>query len=70
MALGRVKAYRSQAGFGFITPSHECGDVFVQSEDIQGSEANLVPGEVVEYDPEVGMDGQLKAVHVHPLDQH
>lgn len=65
MALGRVRAYRSPEGFGFITPSHDCGDVFVQADDIEKGEHSLVAGEVVEYEPEVGVDGQLRAVHVH-----
>ena len=65
MAVGRVKAYRPHAGFGFIAPSHNCGDVFVEVADIEEAGQDLVPGEVVEYDPEVGVDGQLKAVHVH-----
>ena len=64
--VGRVTAYRSPAGFGFITPSHGCGDVFVQAGDIQGAEHDLEPGDVVEFDPEVGSDGQLRAVHVRP----
>lgn len=67
MAMGQVRAYRPAAGFGFITPSHECGDVYVQAADIQEAEHDLVPGEVVEYDPEVGSDGQLRAVHVRPV---
>lgn len=62
--VGRVTAYRPKAGFGFITPSHGCGDVFVQSGDVQGAAHDLEPGDVVEFDPEVGADGQLKAVHV------
>ena len=65
MAVGRVRAYRPHAGFGFITPSHQCGDVFVQADDIDEPEPVLVPGEMVEYEPEVGVDGQLRAVHVH-----
>lgn len=67
MATGQVKAYRPRAGFGFITPSHDCGDVFVQAGDIQECDHDLVPGETVEYDSEVGCDGQLKAVHVRPV---
>ena len=67
MAVGRVRAYRARAGFGFITPSHDCGDVFVQVDDIDQAEHHLVPGEVVEYEPQVGVDGQLRAVHVHTL---
>lgn len=69
MATGRVRAYRPLAGFGFITPSHNCGNVFVQADDIDDAEHNLVAGEVVEYEPEVGIDGQLKAVHVHVVDR-
>ncbi len=69
MAVGRVTAYRPLAGFGFITPSHNCGNVFVQADDVEEAEHDLVPGEVVEYDPEVGIDGQLRAVHVHLLDR-
>ncbi len=67
MAVGRVQAYRPRAGYGFITPSHNCGDLFVQAEDIDPGEHELLPGEVVEYQPEVGIDGQLRAVHVHVL---
>ncbi len=67
--VGRVTAYRPLAGFGFITPSHGCGDVFVQAEDVDGAGPELVPGEVVEFDPEVGCDGQLRAVHVRSVDR-
>ena len=66
--VGRVTAFRPRSGFGFITPSHGCGDVFVQADDVQGPEQVLVPGEVVEFDPEVGADGQLRAVHVRHVD--
>ena len=65
MAVGQVRVYRPAEGFGFITPSHNCGDVFVQADDIDTVEHRLEPGEVVEYEPEIGLDGQLRAVHVH-----
>ncbi len=70
MAVGRVKAYRASRGFGFITPADHCGQVFVQAVDLEHTGRELVPGEVVEYQPEVGTDGQLKAVAVRPLRRH
>lgn len=59
-----MTAYRPPRGFGFITPDHNCGDLFVSAEDVDDDDVDLVPGEVVEYDPEVGTAGQLKAVAV------
>ena len=65
MAVGQVRVYRPTEGFGFITPSHNCGDVFVRANDIDEPEHDLEPGDEVEYEPQVGLDGQLRAVHVH-----
>ena len=61
---GRVAAYRRSRGFGFISPEHDCGDVYVRAEDVDDADVDLVPGEAVEYEPQVGLAGQLVAVSV------
>ncbi len=66
---GRVAAYRASRGFGFITPDHNCGDLFVQAGDVEDDGVALVPGQAVEYQPRVGEAGQLVAVAVRPLDR-
>ncbi len=66
---GSVAVFRSRRGFGFITPDHNCGDLFVAAEDVADDDADLVPGEAVEYRPEVGVAGQLRAVAVRRVDR-
>lgn len=61
---GCVAAYRPGRGFGFISPEHNCGDVYVQAQDVEDADVDLVPGETVEYEPQVGLAGQLVAVSV------
>ena len=66
---GRVAAYRPSRGFGFITPDHNCGDLFVRAADVEDDGVALIPGQAVEYQPRVGEAGQLVAVAVRPLDR-
>ena len=68
VAAGRVRVYRPEMGFGFITPDDDSYDVYVQAADVdEPSGAALVAGEPVEYQPAIGPDGQLHAVAVHTL---
>ncbi len=68
VAAGRVRVYRPELGFGFITPDDDSYDVYVQAADVdEPTGTALVAGEVVEYQPAVGQDGQLQALEVHAL---
>lgn len=64
-AVGTVKWFNSQKGFGFITPSNGGGeDLFVHQSAIKANGfRTLAEGEEVEYDV-VEEDGKQKAVNV------
>ncbi len=68
MQRGHVEAYRASRGFGFIKPDGNFGDLFVRAEDVEDDHVDLVPGEPVEYQLQVGTGGQLRAVAVRRLD--
>lgn len=67
MTAGRVRVFRQDRGFGFISPDDGSYDVFVEAADIEEIRPALADGEAVEYRPAVGQDGQLHAVAVHAL---
>lgn len=68
MTAGRVRVFRQDRGFGFISPEDGSYDVFVEAADIDPRTGPaLADGELVEYHPAVGQDGQLHAVAVHRL---
>lgn len=69
MQRGHVQAYRASRGFGFIKPDGNFGDLFVRAEDLEDDHVGLVPGEPVEYQPQVGTGGQLRAVAVRRLNR-
>ena len=65
---GRVRVFRTDRGFGIITPDNGWGEVIVQSADVDGGdESVLVAGEPVEYQPTIGRAGQVTAVEVRSL---
>lgn len=64
MALGKVKWFNDQKGFGFITVEPSQADVFVHHSVIEGDGfKTLQEGETVEYDCEQSPKG-LKATRV------
>ena len=67
MALGTVKFFSDDKGFGFITPDEGGKDLFVHHTGISGSGfRSLSEGAKVSYDAEQGDKGP-KAVNVNPL---
>ena len=67
MATGKVRWFKDDKGFGFITDEAQGKDVFVHYSVIEGQGFHtLVDGEAVEYDVEAGPKG-LKATRVKRL---
>ena len=51
MAQGTVRLFNEQKGYGFISPDHGGGDVFVHYSDIEGAGfRSLQEGEKVTYE--------------------
>jgi cold shock protein len=67
MAMGKVKWFNDQKGFGFIVGEADGRDVFVHHSVIDGQGfKTLEDGEAVEYEFEEGPKG-LKATHVRRM---
>ena len=67
MAIGTVKWFNAEKGFGFITPKDGSVDVFVHHTAIKADGfRTLEEGQKVEYDTEQGQKG-LQAVNVRTL---
>lgn len=65
---GKVKLFKEDKGFGFITPDEGGADCFVHVKGVIGRQS-LTPGERVEYDLELGAKGP-QAVRVALLDRN
>lgn len=66
MALGKVKWFNDQKGFGFIIPDEKGEDLFVHHTNIKmNGFRTLKEGQRVEYTPERGQKG-LEAKNVVP----
>ncbi|NQZ97324.1 MAG: cold-shock protein [Myxococcales bacterium] len=66
LAIGTVKWFSDQKGYGFITPDDGAKDVFVHFSNIEGDGyKTLQDGQKVEYDAVQGLKG-LEATKVCP----
>lgn len=65
MALGIVKWFREDKGYGFIIPDGGSADVFVHIRDLKtGGLEKLSQDQRVSFDAVPGKDGKSKAVNV------
>jgi CspA family cold shock protein len=65
MAIGTVKFFNAQRGFGFIQPSDGSKDIFVHATAIErAGMATLSEGQKVSFEVERGRDGRMSAVNL------
>jgi cold shock protein len=65
MAVGTVKWFNPQKGFGFIQPQDGSKDVFVHISAVeQAGLSTLNDGQQVSFDLEQGRQGKTSAVHL------
>jgi len=65
MALGTVKWYREDKGYGFIIPDGGKDDVFVHARDLRATGlAKLANDQRVSFDAVPGKDSKPKAVNI------
>jgi CspA family cold shock protein len=65
MAVGTVKWFNPQKGFGFIQPDSGGADVFVHISAVeQAGLATLNDGQKVSFDLEAGRQGKTSAVNL------
>lgn len=65
MAIGTVKFFNTQRGFGFIQPSDGSKDIFVHVSAIErAGMSTLSEGQKVSYEVERGRDGRVSAVNL------
>ena len=65
MAIGTVKWFNAQKGFGFIQPSDGSKDVFVHISAVERSTlGTLSEGQKVSFDVERGQQGKLAATNL------
>jgi cold shock protein len=65
MAVGTVKWFNSQKGYGFIQPDDGSKDVFVHISAVERSGiGNLTEGQKLSYDIERGQQGKTSAVNL------
>ncbi|MFI4986539.1 MAG: cold-shock protein [Alphaproteobacteria bacterium] len=68
MAMGTVKWFKSDRGFGFITPKDGSRDVFVHIAALsQSGLERLTEGQQVEYEVEHGANGKTSAAKIAVL---
>jgi CspA family cold shock protein len=67
MAVGMVKWFNDEKGYGFITPDGGGEDLFVHHSNIQmGGFRTLKDGQKVQFEPGQGRKG-MEATNVSPL---
>jgi CspA family cold shock protein len=65
MAIGTVKWFNAQEGYGFIQPDDGGKDVFVHISAVErAGMAGLGEGQKLSYEPESGRDGKSSAVNL------
>jgi CspA family cold shock protein len=65
MAIGTVKWFSSQKGYGFIQPDDGSRDVFVHISAVeQAGISHLNEGQKLSYELEAGRDGKSSAVNL------
>lgn len=65
MAIGTVKWFNPQKGYGFIQPDDGSKDVFVHISAVERSGiGNLREGQKISYDIERGQQGKTSAVNL------
>ena len=65
MAIGTVKWFNAQKGFGFIQPDDGSKDVFVHISAVERAGfGNLVEGQKLGFDLEQGQNGKTAAVNI------
>jgi len=65
MAIGTVKWFNAQKGFGFIQPDDGTKDVFVHISAVERAGiSNLVEGQKLTFDLEQGQQGKTSAVNL------
>ena len=65
MAVGTVKWFNAQKGYGFIQPEDGSKDVFVHISAVErAGMGNLREGQKISYDLERGQQGKTSAVNL------
>jgi CspA family cold shock protein len=65
MAIGTVKFFNTQRGFGFIQPGDGSKDIFVHISAVErAGMSTLSEGQKVSYEVERGRDGRVSAVNL------
>ena len=65
MAIGTVKWFNAQKGFGFIQPDDGSKDVFIHISAVERAGiGNLIEGQKLTFDLEKGQNGKTSAVNI------